>query len=326
VPVLLSSARYRVKASDCPCAASPPSSVDDDQYCQTDLGCQTLKPSHSASNACASPPAPDGLIYPACTHRSHPENAGPPRVQTTTLPPSGRFCLKQIEYTIFFHHHPFSVSLPFGLAAGSTILTTCDSKAYKGSPLDWTRTALSFHHRSLWWFEASSCKAASRDQQTLITCAARTACCLRSNQRSWRTVVHKSISKAFGFELMYLLDNHIVLCLMLLLPRLIHTYSSEGANPDNRTLDESDTSNAPNVFINSFEPPLQGELCSVEAQEHYVQVTSTEESRMVLYRFSDVVRQLPDTLGMQSPSLTLGSSLGCESYRAARPDSKACAL
>jgi hypothetical protein len=113
------------------------------------------------------------------------------------------------------------------------------------------------------------------------------------------SVIHMSTSKAFGFELMYLLDNHIVLCLMLLLPRLIHTYSSEEASPDNRTLHESDTPNAPNVFINSFEPPLQGELCSVEAQEHYVQVTSTEESRLVLYRFSDVVRQLPDTLGMQ---------------------------
>lgn len=52
-----------------------------------------------------------------------------------------------------------------------------------------TLTTMALDHRSLWWFEASSCKAAPRDQQTLITCATRTVCCSRSNQRSWRTVI-----------------------------------------------------------------------------------------------------------------------------------------
>lgn len=113
------------------------------------------------------------------------------------------------------------------------------------------------------------------------------------------SVTHLSTPQAFGYELIYLLDNHSVLCLMLLLPRLIHTYTPEAASTDIEPVDKSKTSIVTSIFIASFEPPLQGALCSVEAQEHYVQVTSTEESRMVLYRFSDVVRQLPNTLGMQ---------------------------
>lgn len=108
-----------------------------------------------------------------------------------------------------------------------------------------------------------------------------------------------STSRLFGYELIYLLDNHVVLCLMLLLPRLIQTYSLSEPSEQSRPLVEPDASTSLNFFIKSFKPPLRGELCSVEAQEHYVQVVSSEESRMVLYRFSDVVRQMPESIGMQ---------------------------
>lgn len=108
-----------------------------------------------------------------------------------------------------------------------------------------------------------------------------------------------STATAFGYELIYLLDNHVVLCLMILLPRLVLKH--EVANT--ATVDAQDTTtDAPvsaSAFIQSLDPALNGELYSVEAQEHYVQVVSTEESRMVLYRFSDVVQQMSDSLGMQ---------------------------
>lgn len=108
-----------------------------------------------------------------------------------------------------------------------------------------------------------------------------------------------STAKAFGFELVYLFDNHAVLCLMLLLPRLINAYTSIEPTINSGSIAVDETPAVSNLFIESFDPPLLGELCSVEAQEHYVQVVSSEESRMVLYRFSDVVRQLPEALGMQ---------------------------
>jgi DNA-binding LytR/AlgR family response regulator len=38
----------------------------------------------------------------------------------------------------------------------------------------------------------------------------------------------------------------------------------------------------------------------MEAQEHYVRITTDEEVRMVLCRFSDIVRELSDDAGMQT--------------------------
>ncbi len=119
------------------------------------------------------------------------------------------------------------------------------------------------------------------------------------------TAAGMSTAKAFAYELVYLLDNHLALCVMLLLPRFIFNQASNAvqpappARPDGAQEQTPALDNAPNVFVHSLEPPLQGELMSVEAQEHYVQVVSTDESRMVLYRFSDVVRQLPESMGMQ---------------------------
>lgn len=114
-----------------------------------------------------------------------------------------------------------------------------------------------------------------------------------------------STARAFAYELVYLSDNHIALCAILLLPRIMlrHAFSNAEALSENNLTDTqtdvAETINTPIAFIESLEPPMQGDLCTVEAQEHYVQVTSSAESRMVLYRFSDVVRQLPDYLGMQ---------------------------
>ncbi len=108
-----------------------------------------------------------------------------------------------------------------------------------------------------------------------------------------------STAAAFAYELIYLLDNHVALSLLLVLPRILAAYSEQKeilamSDPVGEKIDKS-----LDPFLQSLEPPLLGELQSVEAQEHYVQLISSEESRMVLYRFSDVVRQLSGSGGIR---------------------------
>ena len=102
--------------------------------------------------------------------------------------------------------------------------------------------------------------------------------------------------QAFGLELLYLFDNHLVLCLLLLLPRFFSSVESDLTNrSDHQTIKDFPTP----LFHETIEPPLQGHICRIEAQEHYIRITTSEEKRMVLYRFSDAVREMPDMLGMQ---------------------------
>ncbi len=106
----------------------------------------------------------------------------------------------------------------------------------------------------------------------------------------------KSITRfqAFGLELVYLFDNHLVLCLLLLLPRFLF---SKGLKPDGY-LQAGDTGQI-RLFHESIEPPLEGLIFRIEAQEHYIRIITDKEKRMVLYRFSDAVREMPESLGMQ---------------------------
>lgn len=100
-----------------------------------------------------------------------------------------------------------------------------------------------------------------------------------------------SRGRAFGLELFYLFDNHLTCCALLLVSRLLLQANSDAAHPavSANTL----------PFLDSIEPPLSGHICRMEAQEHYILVTTTTESRMVLHRFSDAVKQTSSALGMQ---------------------------
>lgn len=102
--------------------------------------------------------------------------------------------------------------------------------------------------------------------------------------------------QAFGQELFYLLDNHLVLCAMLLLPRLLLSTKEVTNNEGEQKI--PDIKGAP-IFHEAITPPLNGLICRIEAQEHYIRIITTSESRMVLYRFSDAVREMPSSLGMQ---------------------------
>ncbi|WP_211665149.1 LytTR family DNA-binding domain-containing protein [Leucothrix arctica] len=110
---------------------------------------------------------------------------------------------------------------------------------------------------------------------------------LHSGSRGW----------AFGLELFYLLDNHIILSVILLLPRLLLQIGSQVANVTESDLKKETTAQA--SFFDSINPPLDGRVYCMEAQEHYISITTSDGNRMVLHRFSDAVKQTPSTLGMQ---------------------------
>lgn len=123
---------------------------------------------------------------------------------------------------------------------------------------------------------------------------------------------------SFLLELIYLSDNHLVLCLLLSVPLLFQSVSPaakiENRNEPNERSGLSVTSTDDVVpladpfssdpqpekgYQRHLEIPLQGSVLRVEAQEHYVRLITALETRMVLYRFNDIVSELSANEGMQ---------------------------
>lgn len=108
--------------------------------------------------------------------------------------------------------------------------------------------------------------------------------------------------RAFALELLYLSDNHIALCLLLSLPRLALRIAGDPApQTANHWLpdDGRDVRELTPTLLSAIDPPLNGQIIWAEAQEHYVRIATSNEVRMVLCRFSDIVRELPGDRGMQ---------------------------
>lgn len=125
--------------------------------------------------------------------------------------------------------------------------------------------------------------------------------------------------EAFVFELAYLLDNHILLCALLSLPLWGEVAEAVGEtrNDDEEQSNLKDFTAAvgadgppsdaaaaegipdPGTLLSALSPPFTGPVLRAEAQEHYVKLVGPDDTRMVLNRFSDVLRELPDDLGMQ---------------------------
>lgn len=95
----------------------------------------------------------------------------------------------------------------------------------------------------------------------------------------------------FALELIYLFDNHIALCLLLSVPRWVEMRSAASS--------QIQTGSEKGTFLSAIEPSIDGEILWVAAQEHYVRITTQNENRMVLARFSDIVRELSNTEGLQ---------------------------
>lgn len=109
-----------------------------------------------------------------------------------------------------------------------------------------------------------------------------------------------SFFREFVLEVGYLIDDHLFVCLLLSLPRLLVNENAKNQvlSPHGSISAEALDAASGNM-LPMLDPPLKGTLIRVEAQEHYVIINSSEEQRMVLGRFSDVVGTLPRPLGMQ---------------------------
>ncbi|WP_417667590.1 LytTR family DNA-binding domain-containing protein [Roseibium sp.] len=119
----------------------------------------------------------------------------------------------------------------------------------------------------------------------------------------------------FLYELLYLLDNHLALSFLIATPWIFAT-SAETLSPqqgvqekDGASTDPAapDTDPGPSpepdvhtpAFLAHLNPPFNEPLLRAEAQEHYVKLIGTSETRMLLYRFNDLVSQLPETSGIR---------------------------
>ncbi len=105
--------------------------------------------------------------------------------------------------------------------------------------------------------------------------------------------------REFVLEVFYLADDHLVLCLIVSLPRLLSTGGTPAALFAEFERPQDDSYVLGPEQLPMLASPIKGALVRVEAQEHYVIINSTEEQRMVLGRFSDVIALLPGPLGMQ---------------------------
>ncbi len=122
----------------------------------------------------------------------------------------------------------------------------------------------------------------------------------------------------FFREIIYLSDNHLALCLILTAPKLFDAFNRTITTRDHDPVQTDSpayksaidvpaeqqpvgTAERPTEtgYLRHLDHPLNGDLLRVEAQEHYVRLVSDLESRLVLYRFNDIVSELPDRLGMQ---------------------------
>lgn len=104
---------------------------------------------------------------------------------------------------------------------------------------------------------------------------------------------------AFGKELVYLFDNHLALGALLILPRILmpeyQPDATETSNIETKNIQQAVSSG----FLGTLDPPLTGRIYWIEAQEHYVRISTTAENRMVLLRFTDAVREISSSEGMQ---------------------------
>ena len=129
----------------------------------------------------------------------------------------------------------------------------------------------------------------------------------------------------FARESLYHLDNHLALCALIVVPRLLLPPRAETALPAApaetvpAAAAETDLGSAPDeaaaaprplpapaalrhpapAFLRRLAPPVKGQLLAVQAQEHYVRVITAEGAHCTLYRFGDALRELEGLSGLQ---------------------------
>ncbi|WP_213216362.1 LytTR family DNA-binding domain-containing protein [Roseibium polysiphoniae] len=128
----------------------------------------------------------------------------------------------------------------------------------------------------------------------------------------------------FVYELGFLLDNHLALCLLITAPWILRQgaetedsaaeASSEGREEtrphgsghvsasipaEDQGASEEVTSPPATPFLQQLEPAFETRLLRAEAQEHYVRLIGEAETRMILFRFADLMKLLPEEMGSQ---------------------------
>lgn len=122
----------------------------------------------------------------------------------------------------------------------------------------------------------------------------------------------------FAVETLLHLDNHLALCALILVPRLLQCLMQDGARaqpglPEQPAepwaVSPAVAATAPPrairqdlprpAFLERFDPPLKGQVFAVQAQEHYVRVVTSEGGLCTLYRFGDALRELEGLAGLQ---------------------------
>jgi hypothetical protein len=123
----------------------------------------------------------------------------------------------------------------------------------------------------------------------------------------------------FGRESLYHLDNHLALCALIVVPRLLLPPRAETAEAglDSAPTEAGrvcapDEAAAPRplpapaalrhtapAFLRRLDPSVKGPLLAVQAQEHYVRVITAEGAQCTLYRFGDALRELEGLSGLQ---------------------------
>jgi len=134
------------------------------------------------------------------------------------------------------------------------------------------------------------------------------------NSESEITYSASEMAYAFAMELLFHVDNHLVFCALVLLPRLLLELSreepgraeSEGEEAAEKARESADrpvqlrpATPAEPAFFQRFDPPLQGQVLAVQAQEHYVRVITSGGALTTLYRFGDALRELESLPGLQ---------------------------
>lgn len=115
---------------------------------------------------------------------------------------------------------------------------------------------------------------------------------------------------SFLLEIVYLSDNHFVLCALLSIPLFFQSAHRKSGmdspvselpsdKPEQAHPAAAETHVSESGYQRHLDPPLAAPVLRAEAQEHYVRLTTATENRMVLYRFNDIVAELPDDAGMQ---------------------------
>lgn len=125
------------------------------------------------------------------------------------------------------------------------------------------------------------------------------------------------MAELFTMESLYHLDNHLVLCALIVLPRLllqsaaaapVQEVAPQASESDSRQVPAPATDPATDrgtppatapAFLERFDPPIEGQLWAVQAQEHYVRVITSGGAYVTLYRFGDALRELDGLSGLQ---------------------------